>query len=222
MNMIGVASHGNMRNNLVDGFPGMRIDQVSAKKNLSLTEQPNVVLIELGTNDMTQNYSVATAHIRMGELVGRIANASPNVTVLLATLLPNANPKTEANILIFNHNLISTVANLTAQKYRVSMVDFHSDWWSLADIGPDGTHPTDLGYLKMSRLWYNGIVEAANIGDITAPKPVAGVDDYAAKNDTSSAHTAMNVVCQNVNGSLSAQVQACSGAGRLEALNVRS
>ena len=218
--MIGVVSHGNMSNNLVDGFPGMRIDQVAAKKNLSLTEEPNIVLIELGTNDMSQNHSVATAHIRLGSLIGRILKASPNVTVIVGTLVPNKDPKTEANILIYNANLPSTIANLSSQGHKVSLVDFHSDWWSLADIGPDGTHPTDLGYLKMSRVWYSGIVEAAKQGNVTAPNTLEGVDDYAARNDSSSAHTAMNVVCQSVNGSVSAQVQACSVAGRVRGLNV--
>jgi hypothetical protein len=202
-----------MSNNDVDGFPGLRIDQVDAKKNLSLELMPNVVLIELGTNDMTQNYSVATAHERIGTLVGRVVNAVPNVTVLLGTLVPNAHA--ESNVLLFNKNLVGTVANLTAQGFKVQLVDFHSDWWSLADIGPDGTHPTDSGYLKMSRVWYKAILEAAQAGNITAPTQVGGVNDFKAGNDSTQAHTAMNVVCQSVNSSVTGQVQACSRAGNV-------
>ncbi|KAG0645418.1 endoglucanase X [Hyphodiscus hymeniophilus] len=220
VNMLGVVSHGNMSNNLVDGFPGLRIDQVAAKTQLALEDKPNIVLIELGTNDCLQNHDVQNAHTRLGELVGRVLNASPNVTVIVGTLLPNAAAKGEANILTFNSNLPSMVANFTAQGYKVSTVDFHSDWWSLDDIGPDGTHPTDLGYTKMSRVWYNGILEAAKAGNITAPTTVEGVDDYAAGNDTAVAHTAMDVVCQHVNGSVSAQVQACSGSSKTSVLNV--
>ena len=220
VNMIGVVNHGNMSNNDVDGFPGMRIDQLLAKKNLGLDSMPNLVLIELGTNDMAQNYSVDTAHQRLGSLVGRLTSAVPNVTVIVGTLVPNANPETEANILEFNQNLVGTVAGLAGQGFKVSLADFHSDWWSLDDIGPDGTHPTDLGYLKMSRVWYAGITTAAKAGNITAPIEVASVDDYTAGNDSSAAATAMNVVCHNVNSSISAQVQQCSDASQMGSLNV--
>ncbi len=218
VNMIGVVSHGNMSDNTMSGFPGLRIDQVAAKSNLGLEQRPNVVLLELGTNDMHQNYSVDTAHLRLGALVGRIVNAVSNVTVLVGTLLPNDDAETESNILTFNENIVGTISNLSSQGYKVSLVDFHSQWFSTADIGPDGTHPTEMGYLKMSRVFYKGIVDASRAGNITAPQQVVGVNDYKAGNDSARAGTVMDVVCQSVNST--AQAQQCSGVGRLGVLTV--
>ena len=111
---------------------------------------------------MTQNFQVSTAHLRMGTLIDTIFEIIPSTTVILAKLLPNGDPLAESNTLTFNANLDATVANLTAQGRKVSLVDMHSDWFSTADLGPDGTHPNELGYLKMSRVFYTGIVAAAN------------------------------------------------------------
>jgi lysophospholipase L1-like esterase len=219
VNMIGYVKAGNMSDNNVEAWPGLRIGQVAGSGNLSLPEMPNVVLIFLGTNDMTQNFQIATAHLRMGSLISQILSKVPNATVIVGKLLPNAKPSAENNTLIFNANLDSVVANFTAQRKKVSSVDMHSDWFSLADIGPDGTHPTNEGYLKMSRVFYKGIVAAAAAGNITAPVQVAGVDDYTAGNDSSKAGTAMDVVCQGAMNSTAGKIQ-CSDGGRSEIFSV--
>lgn len=217
VNMIGYVSAGNMSNNHVEGFPGLRIDQVQAQGNLSLPLQPNIVLIFLGTNDMTENFKVATAAQRMDGLLQEILSKVPDVAIIVSTLLPNGEPSAEANTLVFNAALPAVVANLTSHGHKVSMVDMHSDWFSVADLRPDGTHPTDMGYLKMARVFYKGIEAVAAAGNISSPVSVEHVDDYAAGNDSSRAGTAMDIVCQNVNST--AQKQLCSGAGRA-AVNV--
>lgn len=218
VNMIGYKTGGNMSNNQVEAIDGYRIGQMQAQGNLSLPLQPHVVLIFLGTNGMTQNFQVSTAAQRMGSLVQEVLTKVPNVTVIVATLLPNGNPSAEANTLVSNAALPAVLANLTSHGHKVSMVDMHSDWLSLADLGPDGTHPTDLGYLKMARVFYKGIEAAVQAGNITSPTQVDGVDDYKAGNDSSGAGTAMDVVCQTVNST--AQQQLCSGAGRAGVVNV--
>jgi lysophospholipase L1-like esterase len=109
---------------------------------------------------MTQNFEISTAHLRMGALINQIFEIVPSTSVIVSKLLPNAQASAETNTLTFNANLDLTVANLTAQGRKVRSVDMHSDWFSTADLGSDGTHPTELGYLKMARVFYTGIVEA--------------------------------------------------------------
>ena len=181
----------------------------------------------IGTaNDMTQNFQVSTAHNRMWELCDAIYKVAPATTIILSKLLPNAKPQAENNTLLFNSNLDLTVSNLTSQGRKVGVVDMHSEWFSLADLGPDGTHPTETGYLKMARVFYMGIKAAAQAGNITAPEPANSVnggliDDYQAGNDTSAAGTAMDVVCQTSGGNVTtAQKQQCSGASGMEVFNV--
>jgi len=226
VNMVGARSAGNMSDNQVEAWPGYRISQVAAKAGPSYSDMPNVVLIFLGTNDMTQNFEVSTAHLRMWELCDAIYKAAPSTMIIISKLLPIAKASAENNTLLFNSNLDLTVANLTSQGCKVASVDMHSAWFSLSDLGPDGTHPTETGYLKMARVFYTGIVAAAQAGNITAPEPVNSVDrglidDYKAGNDSSAAGTAMDVVCQMGSGNVTeAQKQQCSGAGQMQVLNV--
>lgn len=173
-------------------------------------------------NDMSRDYKVSAAPARLAELIDHILAVVPGTTVVVATLPPNAKASTEANILTFNENLRGVVSNRTSEGKRVALVDMHSDWFSLADIGPDGTHPTDLGYLKMAKVFYTGIVTAAAAGNISAPAAIKGIDDYSAGNDSSIAGTAMNVVCQSSKGQTmgTAQQQQCSASNRLQETSV--
>jgi hypothetical protein len=171
-------------------------------------------------NDMRQNFQVSTAPFRMGQLIDRIFEVVPSTTVIVGTLLPNGNPAVEARIRTFNANLGGVISNRTAQGKKVSMVDMHSDWFSLADLGADGIHPTDVGYLKMARVFYTGIVAAA--ANISSPVAVKGIDDYKAGNDTSAAASAMNAVCQSVQGQTMgvAQRQQCSSSSHSQLIDV--
>lgn len=165
---------------------------------------------------------VSTAHLRLGQLIDYILDVVPGTMVIVATLLPNARPSTEANILTFNANLEAVVFNRTDEGKKVSLVDMHSGWFSTADLGPDGTHPTELGYLKMAKVFYTGIVAAAATGNISTPQAVKGIDDYNAGNDSSIAGTAMDVLCQNVKGETMsiAQKQQCSRSSRVQLVDV--
>jgi hypothetical protein len=171
-------------------------------------------------NDLIDNYEVSTAHLRMGQLIDRILEVVSGTTVIVGTLLPNAAPSVEDKIRTFNANLPGVVSNRTMQGKKVSLVDMHSDWFSVADLGPDGIHPTEMGYLKMAKVFYTGIVAAA--ANISAPAAVKGIDDYSAGNDSSVAGTAMDVVCQPVTGQTMgvAQKQQCSSSTRVHAREV--
>lgn len=130
---------------------------------------------------MTQNYHVANASQRLAALVDRIFTAVPGVTIIVSTLLPNGNTAAEANILQYNSELASVVSSRSAAGKRITLVDMHSSQFSLADVGPDGIHPTDAGYQKMAPVFYNGIVSIG--AGIQRPATVAGIDDAAAPND---------------------------------------
>lgn len=202
-----------MTNNNVAGYPGYRITQVQSEANLSLSSMPNVVLLHVGSmvpnyssldlvhlltipaNDMAQNYSVSTAHVRLATFIDQIFSSVHGVSIVVSTLLPNANPYIEANARIYNANLPGVVSQRAAKGKKITLVDMHANWFSTADLRADGTHPTDFGYLKMAKVFYNGI--AALQGQITPPVNASGVNDSAANamNDPG-AGTALNVVCQ--------------------------
>ncbi|KAH7400346.1 hypothetical protein BKA64DRAFT_642498 [Cadophora sp. MPI-SDFR-AT-0126] len=66
VNMVGSGQSGLMADNDVEGWPGDIITGVAEKAKLTYPQKPNIVLIHVGTNDMTGNNDVANAHIRKG------------------------------------------------------------------------------------------------------------------------------------------------------------
>jgi lysophospholipase L1-like esterase len=112
VNMVGSLSSGTMEDNQNEGHYGLRIDQISSQylSNL-ITYQPNLVLINLGTNDAIQNYEISTAGQRMIQLLDQLWVYTPGTTVILSTLLPNTDTGTNANVQKINEQYNTTVAN---------------------------------------------------------------------------------------------------------------
>lgn len=68
VNMVGSNSGGTMNDRDVEGFPGYRVDQVDVRAHTVATlYKPNVILINAGTDDATQDYYVSSTgdHMRI-------------------------------------------------------------------------------------------------------------------------------------------------------------
>ncbi|KAH8592827.1 hypothetical protein B0O99DRAFT_716169 [Bisporella sp. PMI_857] len=66
VDMIGSVNQGNMADNQVEGWPGAVISGVAQKAELSLPSRSNIVIIQVGSNDMTLNIDPAAA-LRLAE-----------------------------------------------------------------------------------------------------------------------------------------------------------
>ncbi|KAH8797345.1 hypothetical protein F5884DRAFT_815081 [Xylogone sp. PMI_703] len=194
VNMVGSVQAGTMVDSDVEGWPGYIIDQVAEKAELTIPQQPNVVLLHVGTNDMTGNIDINNAHNRLSKLIDRLFDAIPGVTVIASTLLPNSNSAAEDRIKIFNANIPGMIETHLAKGRKITLVDFSSSYFSLKDI-QDGTHPTDAGYQKMAEVWYQGLLVADALGWITAPANVAGVDDTKFGGGTTCDKVPGNAIC---------------------------
>ncbi|KAL2133066.1 hypothetical protein VTI74DRAFT_2970 [Chaetomium olivicolor] len=185
VNMVGSRQAGTMRDNDVEGWPGLRIEQVYAKAVLGGSVvawwKPNVVLINAGTNDAAQGWNVSSAGERMETMVRGVWEASPRAVVVLSTLLVNKRDRSEGNVKLVNREFRELAKRLReAEGRRLVMVDMHSpDGPGLGDL-VDGTHPGDMGYRKMANLWFKGLVAAADAGWLEAPEEVPGVPDDGA------------------------------------------
>jgi len=172
--MVGSRPHGTMRNSMVEGWPGFRIEQVHAKAKESVPQtKPNVLLINVGTNDAVQNRNVSTAGERMEDLIIDLFSMSPRATIILSTLLVNKNQATERNVQSINQQFGALVPKLQDQGRRIILVDMHS-----LDSGPlvsdlvDDTHPNDVGYKKMAGIWFWGLNNVSDRGWLQQPDPV--------------------------------------------------
>ncbi|KAI9742608.1 MAG: hypothetical protein M1818_003749 [Claussenomyces sp. TS43310] len=157
---IGQLQHGNMKDNNNEGWRGYVIDQVSAKASNVIPEQPNLIVIHVGTDDMICDLELANAPTRLGNLIDKLLNSIPDTVVLVSTLIPNRNETIERRIEAFNSQVPGVVSQRAAEGKKVYLADMHNGTITTADINAkDGTHPTDEGYQKMADIWW-GAVEA--------------------------------------------------------------
>jgi len=133
-----------------EGHPGWRTEDLAAYlPDWLAAAQPDVVLLDIGTNDIIQRYGAAVAAARTAGLLDRITRQLPRVRVVVAKLLVVG--YAAADFRRYNGMLASIVA---ARRSRVSLAD-------MSRISPrstvDGVHPTDVGYRQMAYQWYQAL-----------------------------------------------------------------
>jgi lysophospholipase L1-like esterase len=139
-----------------EGHPGWRIDQIDANVVGWLnTYQPHTVLLQIGTNDILQNYNLSTAPDRLSALIDRITTTSPSAEVFVAQITPLGWSDGEAAVNSFNAAIPGIVQSKVNAGKNVHLADMHSAL-TAADLY-DGVHPTAAGYDKMAAVWYGAL-----------------------------------------------------------------
>ncbi|CAJ2502507.1 Uu.00g099010.m01.CDS01 [Anthostomella pinea] len=170
VNMVGSIRLGDFTDNDVEAYGGKKITQMQDYATQVVPEaQPNLFLINLGTNNILQNKDVDKAGAQMEDLTNYLLAASNQSTVILSTLLINNVPKKEPMILDINAQYRTIMEGFEADGKPVVLAEMHpdegvSDVPTLADIGPDGSHPTVAGYEIMGHLFVQAIQEASEKG----------------------------------------------------------
>lgn len=162
-----------------EGWPGFTIDQVAQRAQAAVpTYKPNVVLVNAGTNDCLRSVDVSTAHVRMRSMLESVVwTGSPRAAVVMSTLLLNKNQRAEANVEVYNRNLVGMVQELQAAGRPIVLADMHGpDGPQMKDLS-DTVHPNDGGYAKMAAIWFRAIFEAKERGFIKEPEFVDILDD---------------------------------------------
>jgi lysophospholipase L1-like esterase len=169
---VGTLQAGTMSDPDNEGHSGWRIDQIAGIADSTLaTYKPNVVTLEIGTNDLNQNYQVSTATTRLHSLVDQITADDPGVTVLLASVIISTNSVEEPNRPAFNQAIPGIVQAEQAAGKHVGYVDMGS--LTAADLA-DALHPNDGGYQKMADAFNAGVQAADSAGWITPPAAAGG------------------------------------------------
>src|SRR5690242_20549621 len=155
-----------------EGHSGWRIDQIAGIADSVLaTYQPNVVTLEIGTNDLNGNYQVSTATDRLKSLIDQITRDVPNATVLVGTLIVSTSGTEEASRPGFNAKLPGIVQGEQAAGKHVSLVDMSA--LTTADLA-DSLHPNDTGYRKMADAFNSAVQAADAAGWIKPPGSATG------------------------------------------------
>lgn len=135
------------------GHSGWRIDQLRSNIDGWLAaSDPRTIMLQIGTNDVNQNYDLANAPARLSGLIDRILQQKPRIELFVATITPESSPDLEARVKTFNAALPGIVNSKGPQ---VHLVDMHKAL-TVADLA-DGVHPNAGGYAKMATVWYNAL-----------------------------------------------------------------
>ncbi|KAJ5193099.1 hypothetical protein N7449_009241 [Penicillium cf. viridicatum] len=165
VDMIGSMKSGTMHDNDHDGHIGWRIDQIASHAKQIIPQQPNLILLNAGTNDALQDYKVDTAGKRMDSLLTYLFDNIPNTTIILSTLTFNGK-KTQLGTDISTQYL-ELAAKRRARNESLVVADMSTfiQWKQLVDK----IHPTAAGYEEMASVWWAAIQEAEKEGFLKAP-----------------------------------------------------
>ena len=153
-----------MSNNANEGWSGFEIDAIAQKAKLDLSDNPNVILLMAGTNDVNNNDNVASAPERLGSLIDECVAGSPNAVIIVAQITPISDAAAEARAKAYNAALSGIVQQRASAGKKVLLVDMQNAQNGLQAPGDlsDGLHPNDQGYSKMAQVWYGGLQQAGN------------------------------------------------------------
>ncbi|MGW2638424.1 ricin-type beta-trefoil lectin domain protein [Streptomyces sp. NPDC001348] len=172
LDFVGSGRAGTMPDPDNEGHSGWRIDQITGIADSVLARyRPNVVTLEIGTNDLNGNYQVPTAPDRLRALIDRITDDVPDVTVLVGTLIVSTSGTEEASRPAFNARIPGIVQAEQAAGKHVRLVDMSA--LTPADLA-DSLHPNDNGYRKMADAFGAGVRAADAAGWIKPPAVPTG------------------------------------------------
>ncbi len=155
------------------GLGGARIDQIQANLGgwLNAVADPDVVLLLAGTNDIWQNFSVATAPARLRDLIADIAVRRPLARIIVSNLPRRIDdPNLEAQQAVFNAYIPGIVMEQIALGRRVWWLDMHPVLLP-GDFSADGVHPITTGYQKMADAWARAVTAVITPSGGPAPPP---------------------------------------------------
>jgi lysophospholipase L1-like esterase len=139
-----------------EGHWGWTADEVLAEiPGWAAAHRPDVVLLQLGTNDVLRGQSLPETLDELAGIVDALRVANPAVSVLLARLTPFDGPEND-RIARFNDLVPGLVARLDAPASRVLEVDQFTAIDPVADT-VDGLHPNTAGEARIAERWLQAL-----------------------------------------------------------------
>jgi lysophospholipase L1-like esterase len=142
---------------------GMLLNGGTTEKHTALpiktsfaNNNPDVVLIMLGTNDIFGITPTDRMKQTMEKLISTIFEQNPRAIVILASIPPISKIEARnADVNAYNAVLPEIVAKEKALNHKIEFADIHSVFTDPADLSGDKVHPSATGYNKMATLWYS-------------------------------------------------------------------
>jgi lysophospholipase L1-like esterase len=140
-----------------EGHPGWQISQLAGIEECTITRYaPNVVLLDIGANDVNANNDLSNAPQRLSNLIDAVFAHAPGATVLVASMMKTTWPRA-ADMAAYSASSRTMVDAKRAGGRHVAWVDMGAI--NESDLA-DGLHPNDSGYRKMTGAWNFALASA--------------------------------------------------------------
>lgn len=175
------------------GYSGYAIDNIEGQRSglysfidwLMESYPADVVLLQIGTNDILSSYELDTMIDRLELLVKSVLSHLPEDGMLfLATITPmNAtalksisyiseddytDESMDATVESYNNDIRNLVSSLSASGENIALCDW-GDMITKSHLA-DGVHPSVEGYAVMGEHWYNVLVNYMENGGTDLPE----------------------------------------------------
>ncbi len=192
------------------GTGGYRIDNIQSGIAgwLNSVEDPDVVLLMIGTNDFSQNFNLGSVQTRLTNLIADIAVKRPFAKIIVASLpLRSDSALLQSQQSAYSAAIPGIVSNQVTLGRQVSFVDMSSVL--VAGDLTDGVHPNQAGYNKVGDAWLPAIMNViAPLGTSNPPAivragPPTDPQHLTVKFSKPLADSAANPANFSINGGLS-------------------
>ena len=143
-----------------EGHPGWRMSDINTiAYSTMMQHQPDMVLLHIGTNDLTTVSSNGLKQIL--DQIDTYENHSGKKTIVLVALIIDRQVP-DSRIATFNKNVKEYLQKRILSGDRIKIVDMYSGANLTSVDYTNDTHPNSTGYLKMAQVWFNSIVQPYN------------------------------------------------------------
>jgi hypothetical protein len=129
------------------GTPGIA-DKVPSP---AFNTMPDIVLLHIGTNDLTSSNAKSTVSDRLDKLLTKIVGVAPDALIVVAKVIPLGYSSSDWDT--YNSKIPGVVQTHAAKGEHMIVVDMSK----LPSNQLGGVHPTDTGYATMAGYWYEAI-----------------------------------------------------------------
>ncbi|WP_145065945.1 GDSL-type esterase/lipase family protein [Engelhardtia mirabilis] len=148
---------------------GQGLEPDSSIEQILTLHAPEVLLLHAGTNDMFEGGTWQESLPRLRDLLERIHAFDPEITTVVAAIIPTADPSVNLLVRWYNARLAELLAELSGAGQRLVLADMQTACPTF--VSGDGTdvHPDFNCYVKMANEWAAGLVA---LGEAMPQPPV--------------------------------------------------
>lgn len=161
-----------------EGHGGYRVADLIAFGGKSTIEQwvlgaaPEVILLHIGTNDLSDPLAWERAAPDLEELLDRIYAVSPRVEVVLAKILPTGVDERNLQVEAFNRAVTRIAREFQLDGRPLRLVDMETIPSPFPEGTPDAVHPTGPIYAAMADRWAEALLALEEAPILVPPSPV--------------------------------------------------